>query len=479
MSKIIDFFYFSMSKIIDFFYFSMSKNIYNRYAVHSCDKCSRVKGGDVTLKRKIMDALVEWKATKRKECLLLKGARQVGKTFIVREFAKRNYENMVEINFLTHPMFKAVFEGNLGMDDIIKKATSMDSSFRFTPGKTLLFLDEVQDCGNARTALKPIAEDGRFDCIASGSMLGVAYKSTRSIPVGYERQMEMYSLDFEEYLWAIGYDDTHIGILKEHFDEKKAVPKPINDTFMEKLREYAVVGGMPSAVNVFLETKNFGLVQKEQERIISSYLDDITKYASMAEKPKVRGCYLSIPDQLARENKKFKYSEVERGSNAQKFENSLEWLRDAGLIKLCDNVTAPLFPLPAYGRTGYFKVYLTDVGILSAMYGVEMKSRLLWNTLEGSAKGGIYENIVADFLLKKGIPLKYYRPMDGVQEIEFLLTREEGIVPLEVKAGNGRTISLNNYIERFDPPYALKLVAGNVGMSGKKLTLPLYMAMFL
>jgi predicted AAA+ superfamily ATPase len=422
---------------------------------------------------------VEWKRDKRKECLLLKGARQVGKTFIIREFAKQYYENLIEINFLTMPQFKDAFEGSLMMDDLIKKITSLDSSLRFTEGRTLLFLDEIQECGNARTALKPIAEDERFDCIASGSMLGIAYKEMRSVPVGYEKQVEMYSLDFEEYLWALGYDDARIGYLKEYFDDRKSIPESINNVFMEKLREYAVVGGMPSAVNIFLETKNFGLVHEIQTEIISSYLDDIAKYAPPTEKPKVRKCYLSIPDQLAKENKKFMYSTVEKGSNAQKFENSLEWLRDAGLIKFCGNVSTPTFPLPAYNQLDYFKVYLTDIGILNAMYGFEMKTRLFWNTLDGPAKGGIYENLIADILLKKGIPLKYYKPGEGTQEIEFLLTRTEGIIPLGVKAGNGRTISLDNYVRKFDPPYALKLIAGNIGENGKKLTLPLYMAMFL
>jgi len=255
------------------------------------------------LRRKVMDVLVEWKGRKKKKCLLLKGARQVGKTFIVREFAKQNYENTVELNFFTHPEFKDAFEGSLMMNDLIKKITSIDNSMRFTEGKTLLFLDEIQECGNARTALKPIAEDGRFDCIASGSLLGVSYKNTRSIPVGYEKQVEMYSLDFEEYLWAVGYDETHIGHLKEYFDNRKAVPKAINDAFMDKLREYAVVGGMPSVVNIFLETKNFGLVHEEQKDIIASYMEDVTKYATQTEKPKVRKCYFSIPDQLMKENK--------------------------------------------------------------------------------------------------------------------------------------------------------------------------------
>ena len=437
------------------------------------------RGSGFMLKRKIMDSLVRWKEEKNKKCLLLKGARQVGKTFIVREFAKQYYDNIAELNFFIRPEFKDAFEGSLRVDDLIKKITSIDNSLRFKEGRTLLFLDEIQECGNARTALKPIAEDGRFDCIASGSMLGIAYKNTRSIPVGFEKQVEMYSLDFEEYLWAAGYDDSHIEMLKGYSDGSRAIPKAINDAFMERLREYAVVGGMPSVVNKFLETKNFGLVHEEQKGIIASYLDDIAKYASQAEKPKVRKCYLSVPDQLMRENKKFKYSAAEKGSNARKFEKSLIWLADAGLVKMCDNVTMPVFPLSGYNRTDYFKVYLTDIGILNAMYGPEMKNSLYMNTLAGTAKGGIYENLVADILLKRDIPLKYYRPGESIQEIEFLLTKGEHVIPLEVKAGNGKTVSLDNYIERFDPPYALKLITGNAGVSGKKLTLPLYMAMFL
>jgi predicted AAA+ superfamily ATPase len=431
------------------------------------------------LKRKIMDALVEWKKKKDRECLLVKGARQVGKTFIIREFAKQNYENIVELNFAKRPMFKEVFEGDLTMENIIKEITIKDSSAKFTEGRTLLFLDEIQECGNARTALKFIAEDNRFDCIASGSMLGVAYKTTRSIPVGYERQMEMFSLDFEEFLWALGYTDTPIGYMREYYEKKEKVPPSSNDAFMGRLREYAVVGGMPEVVNIYVRTNNFGLVYEEQKRILSSYLDDISKYASNAEKPKIRACYYSIPDQLAKENKKFQYSVMEKGSSARKFENSLEWLRDAGLIKFCNNVKTPVFPLPAYIDRDYFKIYLTDIGILNAMYGFDMKAEIYYNTLKGSAKGGIYENIIADILIKKEIPLYYYKPGESRQEIEFLLTVNGKIVPLEVKAGTGSTPSLNEFIERFDPPHALKLIAGNMGTEGKKVTMPLYMAMFI
>ncbi|MCL2607562.1 MAG: ATP-binding protein [Methanomassiliicoccaceae archaeon] len=431
------------------------------------------------LKRKMMEVLVKWKKEKKKECLLVNGARQVGKTFIIREFGKQNYENIVEINFMQRPQFKDVFEGDLEMNEIIKRISARDRTARFEEGKTLLFLDEIQECGNARTALKFIAEDGRFDCIASGSMLGIAYKSTRSIPVGYERQIEMYSLDFEEFLWAAGYDDVRIGYMREYFDDKKIIPSAVNDVFTERLKEYAIVGGMPSVVNVFVETNNFSTVHEEQQRIISSYLADIAKYAPQTEKPKVRSCFLSIPAQLAKENKKFQYSVVEKGAGAKTFEGSLEWLRDAGLIKFCYNVSTPTFPLPSYNQTGYFKVYMADIGLLVAMHGFDMKTEIYENSLKGPAKGGIYENLVADILLKKGITLNYYKPGESRQEIEFLLTEKGKIIPLEVKSKNGKTLSLDEFVKRFNPPYALKLISGNIGVNDKKVTMPHYMAMFL
>ena len=281
-------------------------------------------------------------------------------------------------------------------------------------------------------------------------------------------------------MWALGFDDVPIGYMREYFDEKKQVPKSSNDAYLKRFREYAVVGGMPAAVNKFIETNNFGLVHEEQTKIISGYLDDIAKYAPSADKPKARSCYLSIPDQLAKENKKFQYSVIEKGSQARNFENSLDWLRDAGLIKYCDNVTSPLFPLASYNERGIFKVYLTDIGLLNAMYGLKMKSEFYNNTLKGPAKGGIYENLIADILIKKGIPLYYYRPEEGRQEIEFLLANNDGIIPIEVKASNGQTLSLNKFIEKFKPPYAYKFINENVGTNEdkKRITMPLYMAMF-
>jgi len=426
-----------------------------------------------------MNRLLEWKQTKKQECLLLVGARQIGKTFIVREFAKQNYENFVELNFFKHKEHRDVFSGSLDAITICKKISLLFEGVELIPGKTLLFFDEIQDCGQARTALKFLAEDNRFDVIASGSMLGVAFKQTKSIPVGYEKKLEMFALDFEEFMWAKGFGDEKVAMIKEYFDKKLKVDDFINDKMFEHLREYMVVGGMPAVVKAFLETSNFATVHKIQQDIINSYLDDIAKYAPTTERIKARDCYLSIPQQLAKENKKFQYSVFDKDGKTRKYANSLDWLVDAGLIKICTNVSTPSFPIVAYKEPSYFKVYGADIGITVAMFGFEMKAAIINNTLKGSSKGGIYENLIADILLKKYLPLNYYKPGETQQEIEFLYTKEQSIIPIEVKAGNSATYSLDRYIEQFTPDEAYKFVFGNLGSFGTKLTMPLYMALFL
>ena len=431
------------------------------------------------LKRKMTDTLLEWSRTRNRECLLVKGARQIGKTYIIREFGKKYYKNFIELNFLKNPEHKEIFEGSLSAEEIYKRLTVQVGNAELIPDKTLIFLDEIQECGAARTALKFLAEDNRYDCIASGSMLGVAYKQTASVPVGYERQIEMFALDLEEFLWAIKMSEDAIDNVREYFYSKQQIPKAINDAMMKNLREYMIVGGMPAVVNKYIETSNFNEVHSEQTKIIMSYLDDIAKYASTAEKPKVRNCYLSIPRQLAKENKKFQYSVVEKGGTARKYDNSLEWMRDAGYIKYCVNVSRPEFPLPAYEEPNYFKAYATDIGMLTAMYGYEMKAAVYNNTLKGPAKGGLYENLIADILMKKKLPLNYYKPSENRQEIEFLYTEGGAIIPVEVKAGNNAAVSLDEFIETFEPPYGLKLINGNSGINGRKVSMPLYMAMFL
>ena len=354
------------------------------------------------LKRKMTTVLENWKKTKKNECLLVEGARQVGKTYIIREFGKANYENFIEINLLRQNRFKDAFEndGDVSFSAIFSRLTLSDPTIRFIPNKTLLFIDEIQESGAARTALKFIAEESGIDCIASGSMLGITHKTATSIPVGYERKVEMFSLDFEEFLWAKGYDNSQIGLLENYFIKKEKVPFNVNEAMFTNLREYMAIGGMPDVVNTFIDTKNYGIVYREQEKILKSYYDDIAKYAPTTDRPKAISCYLSIPRQLSKEYKKFQYSVVEKGGTGRKFDSSLEWLRDAGLVKFCYNVSNPIFPLPSYERNDHFKIYLSDIGLLSAMYGFEMKEAILNNTLTGPAKGGIFENLIADILFK-------------------------------------------------------------------------------
>ncbi len=431
------------------------------------------------LKRKMLDRLIEWKKNKGKECLLVKGARQVGKTYIIEKFGHEYYKSYIYINLIEKPALRDIFEGDLSAEEIFKRMSLSVPNIKFVDHDTLIFLDEIQACPQARTAFKFLAIDNRYDIIGSGSLLGISYKEVESIPVGYETQIEMHSLDFEEFLWAVGLDEKAVGYIKEYFDKKIAVPAVMHYSMMKYLREYVVIGGMPAVINKYRENSNFSEVQAEQQKIIDSYLDDISKYASAYEKPKARNCYLSIPKQLAKENKKFQFAVVEKGASARKYENSLEWLRDANLVRFCHNVSAPVFPLAAYEKDNWYKLYLNDVGILVSMYGFEMKKAIIDDTLTGEAKGGIYENLVADMLIKRGYKLYYFRNEKNSQEIEFLITKNSGVIPIEVKSGNGATLSLNTVLMRSDIQYGYKLISGNVGISGKKVTLPLYMAMFL
>ena len=439
------------------------------------------------LQRKMLQTLIHWKENKKNECLLVKGARQIGKTFIIDKFGREFYKKYIYINFIENPGYKAIFDGSLEAAEIHKRMSLYIPNLEFVSGGTLIFLDEIQECPNARTALKFLALDNKCDVIASGSLLGINYKEIPSIPVGYETQIEMHSLDFEEFLWAIGFGTEVVAHVKDYFDRpetsgnsfQEKIPEPVHVQMMKYLREYIVVGGMPSVINRYLETGNFGEVQKEQDKILTGFLDDIAKYASMAKKPKARNCFLSVPKQLAKEYKKFQFSVVERGASARKYANSLEWLRDANLIRFCFNVSKPSFPLTAYERDDQYKIYLNDIGLLVAMYGFEIKKEIISNTLTGPAKGGIYENLIADMLIKKGRRLNYYKADDNSQEIEFLLTGAGTIIPVEVKSGRGPSVSLDKMLTSPEIKAGYKLTAGNIGQMGKKITLPLYIAMFL
>ena len=440
---------------------------------------------EVELKRKIYGFLKSWKETKKQECLLIKGARQIGKTYIVRKFGQENYDEFLEINFVFNPEFLSAFDGNLEADQIISRLTAIRPEYRFETGKTLLFLDEIQECPNARTALKSLAMTTRCDVIASGSLLGIKYKKSqlkkvpRSIPVGYERQITMHSLSFEEFLWSHGYGDEQLTYLKGFFTRREMVPEAVNGRFHQLLRDYIVVGGMPEVVADYVDHRHYGDVQIAQETILNTMVDDIHKYAEKLDVPKIESCYRAIPRILSLENHKFKYSEIEHGGNARKYLESVEWLNAAHLSSPAECVRTLEVGLSAYVRDGWFKLYMADIGLLMSRYGMLAKRKLLDGTLAGSMKGGIYENLLAGMLERNGLPLYYHKTESGDVEMEFVVESEDGIIPLEVKATNGATQSLNKLLKCRQVPYGYKFTSGNIGVNGKKITLPHYMAMFI
>lgn len=429
------------------------------------------------LRRKIYDKLLAWKnSAGKKDAVLLRGVRQCGKTYIVREFGKREYKNFIEINFIERPDMQAVFSGNLDVDSMVQQIKLSMPGCQFIPGETLLFLDEIQDAPNARTSLKFWTQDGRFDCIASGSLLGIDYKNEVSIPVGFEQQLIMRTLDFEEFLWGLGVEVNLKEMLAPYVDGAKRVPEAMHNSLNKYLQEYMVVGGLPEVVDTYIATKDFYQVHLLQEKILRDYQDDIAKYALNQDKIKAKQCFLSIPRQLSKENHKFQYSVVEKKATARKFTSSLDWLHNAGLIDFAYNVNSPWFPLKAYVKEDQFRVYLCDIGLLVAMYGYQLKIALLSDVLEGPAKGGIYESLVADILAKRGEELYYYKKEDSTLEIEFILERDCKLVPVEVKARKGSTRSLNELLKMDNIERGYKLTAQNTGVVEKKITLPLYMA---
>lgn len=442
------------------------------------------------LKRKIYDHLLEWKKTRKdekiKKCLLVKGARQVGKSYIIKAFGQAEYESFICIDFYRQPALKSIFDGDLTSEEILKRMTAYLRDFRLVPGSTLIFLDEIQRCGNARTAVKFLAEDLRFDVISSGSLMGLTYgedddKETEipeSVPVGYESQITMYSLDFEEFLWAYGYDETAIRALKTYYESGEPLPESLRMKYESLFREYMVVGGMPEVVADFVVHKDFNRVDRIQNDILAEYRDDISKHAKGKEKQFVRMCYDAVPKQLAKELKKFQYSTVEKGQTRRKYGGSVQWLKDSEIVNTCYNVSEPYIPLNANARDEQFKLYINDTGLLCCMYGFETKLAILNDTIKGNARGGIYENIISECLIKRGYTLYYYKP-DSEHEIEFLIEKNGEVLPIEVKAGNNSTRSLNDFMNKFSPSAAYKLIGGNAGKAGTKLTLPHFFVMFI
>ena len=438
------------------------------------------------LKRKIETYLAGWKNTENRKPLVIKGIRQCGKTFIVRKFAKENYKNVIYINFVLEPDKKSAFIGNIDVDTITLNLSALIPDSRFVEGKTCIILDEIQECKEARTSLKSFHIDGRFDVIATGSLLGVkgygnkkkkdSEEGQDSVPVGYETIIDMYPLDFEEFLWANGIGDAVVDSVKSCFKNEKPVPEGIHKAMMELLYRYVIVGGLPEAVNCFLETKNIGLIYKVQRNLITEYEEDMVKYADDADKPRIRECFESIPRQLAKENKKFQYSVIRKGGRASQYIGSIQWLEDAGIARRCYNLQATELPLEGNSIQDCFKVYTTDIGILMAMLDYGAQADILKGNLYGY-KGAIFENLMADFLCKSGQRLYYFHKDSGL-ELDFLVRFRNECVILEVKARGGKAKSMATILKNkgtYHVNNAIKLGRYNVGREGAILTIPLYM----
>lgn len=435
------------------------------------------------LKRKIEQRLTAWKNTPNKKPLIIKGCRQCGKTFSVLEFAKRNYTHVVYLNFFENPDYTSVFAGSLEIDNIIMMLSALlGKSAVFVPGETVIVLDEIQDCPEARTALKFFRIDGRFDVIGTGSLLGVkGYgKEPKSIPVGSETVIDMYPLDFEEFLWANGISDALIQMLKQHLENETPVPEALHNRMRQLLLQYTTVGGMPDAVQTFVDTRQMDEVLRIQRDIVRSYEDDMVKYAERKDKSRIKECFQSIPKQLSKENKKFQYSVVKKGSTAAKYAGSLQWIEDAGIIARCYNLSITELPLDGNAVEDVFKVYMRDCGLFVSMLEDGTQFDILQGNLFGY-KGAIFENLIADIFGKMGRKLYYFHKDSGL-EVDFVI-RHHGVCTLvEVKAATGNTKSTKTILrhpEKYHVHHAIKLGDHNVGRNEQILTLPLYMAFLL
>ena len=434
------------------------------------------------LKRKIINELKNWKEHKNKKCLVVQGARQTGKTFSVELFGKSEYDEIVEINFKETPSAAEIFDGDLSVDNMIMALRFRFPDKKIMAEKTLIFLDEIQECEEAITSLKFWAIDNRYDVIASGSLPGIDYKRASSYPVGYVDYLNMYGLDFEEYLWAMGINDDMIDLLRSCLENRNPVPTAIHNTLMDYFRKYTAIGGMPEAVQRYVDTKDFREVDMIQKNILRGYQYDIAHYANAEEKIKAEKCYLTLGKQLLdKENHKFQYKEIEKGAKAQKYYSSIEWLLRADIIHLCRLVSDVRYDLDDYAREDFFRAYTTDMSLLLAMKDMTLKQNIVENTIQGNTKGGIYECAIADALHKKGYQLYFYKNETKKRELDFIIQMNGKVIPIEVKSSNNRSNSLNAVIKA-NPQIELayKFVDGNIGISDDRIvTLPLYMASLL
>ena len=431
------------------------------------------------LKRKVDTYLDEWYRNPDHKPLIINGARQIGKTVSVRAFGKAHYESVVEINFVLEKKFRSIFDDGYKVDTILKNITMLDPGVRLIPGKTLIFFDELQKCPNCATSLKSFCQDGRYDVICSGSLMGIYYEEIESNAVGFKEDYPMHSLDFEEFLWAKGYSEEQVEDLYRHMDTLEPFSQLELNTLMGHFKDYMSIGGMPEVVTMFLRNGHFGGTLKLMRQLLKDYEEDITKYAKNTDKAKILAVYKHITTFLGKGNKKFQITKVARGARSREYIGSVEWLKEAGVVNVCYCLNNAELPLKGNYDTTMYKLYYHDTGLLIASLDEEAQQDLRENRNFGTYKGAIYENIVGEMLIKSGYEQLYYFKHDNPSlEMDFFVRDAESLIPVEVKAKDGATASLNNLIDWDSYPdvhYGIKLGYKNIGWNGKFYTFPYFL----
>ncbi|WP_373215440.1 ATP-binding protein [Ruminococcus sp. 5_1_39BFAA] len=432
---------------------------------------------EIYLKRKIDGYLRSWKEDPNRKPLIVKGARQVGKTESILQFAADSYESVIYINFVEEPKYKLITENGYKTDDIIRNISRMDPSKRFIPGKTILIFDELQEYPEIATALKFFKIDGRFDVVCSGSLLGISYKRIESNSVGYKTDYNMHSMDFEEFLWAKGYGSAETGELLRHMETLQPFSEAMMSVYSDLFLDYSILGGMPAVVREYIEKGTFEGTLDIQRQLLNDYKEDIRKYAEGMDQTRILNVFEQIPVQLAKDNKKFQISKVAKGARFKDYRGCIEWLRDAGIINICYCLNFPELPLKGNYDDGKYKIYFFDTGLFVAMLDEEAQEDLRANKNLGVYKGALYENIVGEALTKCGCGLYYYKKEDSTLEEDFFVRTKESLVPVEVKANRGTAKSLRTLIksERYpDIEFGIKLTAGNIGCSDGIYSFPYF-----
>lgn len=434
------------------------------------------------LKRKIDAFLIDWKKNKDKLPLIVKGSRQIGKTNAIENFAENHYKNIVEINFALQKQYKTIFDDGFEVDNIIKNISLINPDFQFIPKETILFFDEIQDCINVATSLKSFHIDGRYDVICSGSLMGINYKEIESNSVGNKQDYEMYSMDFEEFLWAVGYKEEQIEEMYSYMKNCNPLPKVMYDVMLNHFQEYMIVGGMPAIVKTFVENKNYSGILNMQKQILLDYKEDITKYATGLDQARVLNIYNKIAVFLGKENKKFQVSKVAHGARNREYVGVVDWLNNAGIVNVCYCLEQLTLPLKGNYNPDNYRIYFRDTSLLIASLDEESQLDLRNNKNFNTYKGAIYENIVADMLVKSGYSLYFYRNEKGTVEMDFFIRDQDSLIPVEVKASDNSTPSLNHLIQSnsyTDIKYGIKLCNKNIGFNGKFYTFPYFLTFFL